>query len=99
MQLVSLLQNHLLDGLSHLFNQICVELGIEVVSLVFVESSDGALLLEMLLHYPDYCLLKLFLEDVILASGIDLVEEFFLPFLELLRHFSLALAGNTSEGD
>lgn len=87
-KLISLSLDHLLDGLFHLLDKVYVQLWVELVTSVLLESFECTSLLEMFADDSDDCLLHLFFQNVVLALGVNLIKEFFLTlFICLISLF------------
>ena len=86
MKFIFLSLHNLLDCCSHLDNQVLIELTVEVVSLILVDTFDSTLvlLLEVFFNDADCGLLHLFLHDMVLSRSVDLIEELLLSLFKLL---------------
>lgn len=82
--------NHVSDCFAHLSSQEHIQLRVEVVNFVLVETHELALLAEVLAHDPHNSLLHFLLKDVVLSCRINLVEELFPPVLISLHGLGLS---------
>lgn len=84
MKLILLPGNNVLNSLSHLSNQIGIQLTIEMIPFIFIDALNSTIifLAKVLFDYPYNGLFHLFLHDVVFARGIDFIEEFLLSLLK-----------------
>ena len=93
-ELVALSLDHLRNGFTHLPDKVNIQLTVELVARVALEPHEGARFLEVFANNPHDGFLHLLFEDVVLALGVQLVEELFLAVLVSLirlleRHWDL----------
>jgi hypothetical protein len=89
MKFIFLALNHLSHGLFHLSNQVNVQLTVELVPLILLESFDLLALSKVLPDDPYNCLLHLFLQYMVLTLGVYLVQEFLFALLVGVIRFFL----------